>query len=98
MEKNTKHDSMQMKLIIHRWLSLLMEFFKLYIFYAFISEMKFNINKIRTGSRTISTEVFHHSRWKFKLKIVDTNFYLLVMKFLINLDDMINVNYKYATE
>ena len=54
--------------------------------------MRIYLNKIKIiwiGSKTISS---FHSKWKFK--IVHTNFYPLVMKFVINLDDMIHVHNK----
>ena len=41
-------------------------------------------------------EVFNHSRSKFDS--VHTKFDLLGIKFLINLDDMIHINYKYVME
>ena len=41
-------------------------------------------------------KAFHHSRWK--LDSVHTKFGLLGIKFLINLDDMIYINYKYVME
>lgn len=39
-------------------------------------------------------KVLHHSRWKFNS--VHAKFDLLGIKFLINFDDIIYINYKYA--
>lgn len=43
------------------------------------------------GSKKFSKETFHHSRWKLDWN--NTNFDLLGIKFSVNLDDMINLNY-----
>ena len=68
-------------------------------FFACISGLKINFDKTKIiwiGSKKFSMEVFHHSRWKFDS--VHTKFDLLRVKFLINLDDMIHINYKYVME
>ena len=68
-------------------------------FFACISGLKINFNKTKIiwiGSKKFSMEVFHHSRWKFDS--VHTKFDLLGVKFSINLDDMIHINYKYVME
>lgn len=48
------------------------------------------------GSKKCSKETLHHSR--LKLDWNNTNFDLLWIKFLVNLDDMINLNYNAKLE
>lgn len=43
------------------------------------------------GSKKFLKEIFYYLRWKFDWNNI--NFDLLGIKFLINLDDMINLNY-----
>lgn len=63
-------------------------------YFAEISGLKINISKTKLiwiGSKKFSKNVYHHTRWKFNLK--ETKFDLFGIKFSVNLDEMIDLDY-----
>ena len=64
-------------------------------FFENISGLKINFQKTKMvwiGSKKISSEVFHHTRWKLDWN--NSYFDILGVKFSINLTEMIDLNYK----
>jgi hypothetical protein len=66
-------------------------------YFAIISGLRINFSKtkmisLRIGSKKLSKEVFHHTRWKFNWN--NTTFHLLGIKFCIDLKEMVELNYK----
>ena len=63
-------------------------------FLANISGLKIKFSKTKMiwiGSKKISKEVFHHSRWKLDRQ--STKFELLGVNFSLNLDEMLDLNF-----
>lgn len=63
-------------------------------YFAEISRRKINFSKTKLiwiGSKKFSKNVYHHTRWKFNWE--ETTFDLLGIKFSVNLDEMIDLNY-----
>lgn len=63
-------------------------------YFACISGLKINFSKTKMiwiGSKKISKEVFHHSRWKLHWN--NPTFDLLGIKFSVNLNEMVELNY-----
>ena len=63
-------------------------------YFAILSGLKINFQKTKMiwiGSKKFSKDVYHHSRWKFEWN--NTNFDLLGIKFSVDLNNMIDLNY-----
>lgn len=63
-------------------------------YFACIYGLKINFSKTKMvwiGSKKISKEVFHHSRWKLDWN--NPTFDLLGVKFYVNLNEMVELNY-----
>lgn len=63
-------------------------------YFACIYGLKINFSKTKMvwiGSKKISKEVFHHSRWKLDWN--NPTFDLLGVKFSVNLNEMVELNY-----
>lgn len=63
-------------------------------YFAEISRVKINFSKTKLiwiGSKRFSKNVYHYTRWKFFWE--QTTFDLLGIKYSVNLDEMIDLNY-----